>query len=211
VRIMAVSDRVMDQLYCSDVRFKYPDIDLIIGCGDLPFYYLEFLVSALDSSLVYVLGNHDAGPQYTAAGKVLTRAQGGTNVHKRVVHTNGLLIGGLEGSMRYRSNTPLMYSEGEMAWNALSMMPHLMWNQWRYGRALDILVTHSPPYKVHDGPDLAHTGFKIFHNLMKWFRPKYLLHGHMHVYRSDVPKVTDVYQTKVVNVYPYRVFEYGSI
>lgn len=211
MRVMAVSDRVLDQLYCSDVRLKYPDIDLIIGCGDLPFYYLEFLVSALDSSLVYVLGNHDGGPQYTADGKVLTRAQGGTNVHRRIVQVNGLLIGGLEGSMRYRSNAPLMYSEGEMVWNVMTMIPQLIWNRQRFGRAIDILVTHSPPFGIHDGPDLAHTGFKIFRSLMKWFRPNYLLHGHMHVYRSDVPRVTDFYQTKVINVYPYRVFEYGSI
>lgn len=208
---MAVSDRVLDQLYCTDVRSKYPNIDLIIGCGDLPFYYLEFLVSALDSSLVYVLGNHDGGPQYTVEGKVLTRAQGGTNIHKRIIHQNGLLIAGLEGSMRYRTNSPMMYTESEMLWNVMSMMPQLLWNRQRYGRALDILVTHSPPYGIHDGLDLPHTGFKIFLNLMKWFQPKYLLHGHMHVYRSDVPRVTEYHQTTVINVYPYRIFDYGSI
>lgn len=211
MRILAVSDRVLDQLYCSDVRYKFPDIDLIIGCGDLPFYYLEFLVSALDSSLVYVLGNHDGGPQYTADGKVLTKAQGGTDIHKRVVNQRGLLIAGLEGSMRYRPNARLMYSEAEMLWNVLTLIPHLMWNRWRFGRSLDILVTHSPPFGIHDGPDLAHTGFKVFRSVMKWFRPKYLLHGHMHVYRNDVPKVTQFHQTKVVNVYPYRVFEYDSL
>jgi Icc-related predicted phosphoesterase len=208
---LAVSDRVLDQLYCSDVRYKFPDIDLIIGCGDLPFYYLEFLVSALDSSLVYVLGNHDGGPQYTAGGKVLTNAQGGTDIHKRVINQGGLLVAGLEGSMRYRPNARLMYSESEMLWNVLTMIPHLMWNRWRHGRPLDILVTHSPPFQIHDGQDLAHTGFKVFRSLMKWFRPKYLLHGHMHVYRNDVPKVSDFHQTKVINVYPYRVFEYGSL
>jgi Icc-related predicted phosphoesterase len=211
VRILAVSDRVLDQLYCSDVRYKFPDVDLIIGCGDLPFYYLEFLVSALDSSLIYVLGNHDGGPQYTADGKVLTSAQGGTNIHKRVVKHGELLVAGLEGSMRYRPKASHMYSESEMLWNVLAMVPQLMWNRWRYGRALDILVTHSPPFHIHDGEDVAHTGFKIFRSVMQWFQPKYLLHGHMHVYRNDVPKVTEFHQTKVINVYPYRVFEYGSI
>lgn len=211
MRILAVSDRVLDQLYCSDVRSKYPAIDLIIGCGDLPYYYLEFLVSALDTSLVYVLGNHDGGPQYTADGKILTRAQGGINIHKRVIAQEGLLIAGLEGSMRYRSNTPLMYTEQEMIWNVLTLMPQLLWIRWRYGRFLDILVTHSPPFRIHDGKDIAHTGFKIFRSLMRWFQPKYLLHGHMHVYRNDVPRVTEYHQTTVINVYPYRIFEYGSI
>jgi Icc-related predicted phosphoesterase len=211
VRILAVSDRVLDQLYCTDVRQKYPDIDLIIGCGDLPYYYLEFLVSGLDAPLLYVHGNHDGGPQYVAGGGVLKKAQGGTDIHGRVMKQGGLLIAGLEGSMRYRSNAPFMYTEGEMAWNALNLVPQLMWNRWRYGRALDILVTHSPPFGIHDGKDIAHTGFNIFRSLMKWFKPKYLLHGHMHVYRNDIPSVTDFYQTKVINVYPYRIFEYGSI
>jgi len=211
VRILAVSDRVLDQLYCSDVREKYPGIDLIIGCGDLPYYYLEFLVSALDAPLLYVLGNHDGGPQYTVRGKILTKAQGGVNIHKRIVQQDGLLIGGLEGSMRYRKNSPYMYTEGEMVANITAMMPKLLWNRFRFGRSLDILVTHSPPFMIHDGKDLPHTGFRIFRNFIQWFRPKYLLHGHMHVYRSNIPTVTEFQETKVVNVYPYRVFEYGSI
>lgn len=210
MRILAVSDRVLDQLYCTDVRQKYPDVDLILGCGDLPYYYLEFLVSGLDSPLLYVHGNHDGGPQYTARGGMLKTAQGGIDIHGRVVNHKGVLIAGLEGSMRYRANTAYMYTEGEMVWNVMNLIPQLLWNRWRYGRAVDILVTHSPPFEIHDGKDVAHTGFKIFLNLMKWFQPKYLLHGHMHVYRNDVPKVTDFYQTKVINVYPYRIFEYGS-
>lgn len=208
---MAVSDRVLDQLYCTDVRQKYPDIDLILGCGDLPYYYLEFLVSGLNAPLLYVHGNHDGGKQYVAGGGVLKGVQGGIDIDRRIVMQNGLLIGGLEGSMRYRSNTAYMYTEEEMVWNVMSMMPQLIWNRWRYGRALDILVTHSPPFQIHDGKDVAHTGFRVFHSLMKWFRPKYLLHGHMHVYRNDVPRVSDFLQTKVINVYPYRVFDYGSI
>jgi Icc-related predicted phosphoesterase len=211
MRILAVSDRVLDQLYCSDVRQKYPGIDLIIGCGDLPFYYLEFLVSALDAPLVYVRGNHDGDPQYTAEGRILTSAQGGMDIHQRVVKVEGLLIAGLEGSMRYRTQASHMYTEGEMTANVMNLIPHLLWNRWRFGRALDILVTHSPPFQIHDGEDIAHTGFKIFRSFMKWFQPKYLLHGHMHVYRYDIPRVTDFQQTKVINVYPYRVFEYGSV
>ncbi len=51
VRILAVSDRVLDRLYTSNVRELVSDVDLIIGCGDLPYYYLDFLISALDVPL----------------------------------------------------------------------------------------------------------------------------------------------------------------
>jgi uncharacterized protein len=207
MKILAVSDRVLDRLYCSDVKQKYADIDLIIGCGDLPFYYLDFLISALDVPLVYVLGNHDQGPQYTADGRILTDVRGGRNIHARSVECEGLLIAGLEGSMRYRPQAALMYSEAEMRQQVTRLVPRLLLNRQRYGRYLDILVTHSPPFGVHDRSDIAHTGFKIFNTFIKLFKPRYLLHGHIHLYRQNTPRVTLVENTSVINVYPYRILD----
>lgn len=204
---MAVSDRILEKLYATDVANRYSNIDLIIGCGDLPFYYLDFLTSALDAQLLYVKGNHDQGPQYTANGRVLTGVPGGIDIHGRIVKYNGLLIGGLEGSMRYRPNAPLMYSEREMSLIAARLFPTLLMNLARYGRAIDILVTHSPPFKIHDRTDIAHQGFKIFRTIMKLFTPKYLLHGHIHVYRQDLPRETVFGETVVINVYPYRLID----
>ncbi len=204
---MAVSDRIMEKLYATNVAERHSNIDLIIGCGDLPFYYLDFLTSALDTQLLYVKGNHDQGPQYTANGRVLTGVPGGVDIHGRIVNYNGILIGGLEGSMRYRPNASLMYSEREMTLTVGKLLPSLLWNMARYGRAVDILVTHSPPYNIHDKPDIAHQGFKVFRTIMRLFTPKYLLHGHIHVYRQDLPRVTQFGSTKVVNVYPYRIME----
>lgn len=207
MKILAVSDRVMDQLYCTDVRLKYPDVDLIVGCGDLPFYYLEFLISALDRRLVYVRGNHDKGPQYTVDGRQLEHVEGGSDIHARCVERAGLLIAGLEGSMRYRPHAPYMYTEAEMRVVVAGMLPRLLRNKVRYGRYLDMLITHSPPFGIHDRPDIPHTGFKIFLNFMQWFRPKYLLHGHIHLYRQDTPRITRYLDTTVINVYPYFVLD----
>ncbi|MFW5940972.1 MAG: metallophosphoesterase family protein [Chloroflexota bacterium] len=211
MNILAVSDRVPDNLYNSYVHRSYPDVDLLVGCGDLPFYFLEFLVSALNVPLVYVRGNHDSVPQYTIDRRVLTGVQGGVNVHGRVVCIDDLLIAGLEGSMRYRPEVPLMYSEAEMRWEALRLVPQLLWNRIRYGRALDILVTHSPPFGIHDRSDRAHTGFRVFRTLIRYFRPRYLLHGHIHVYRRNVPRVTHFHHTHVINVYPYYSFNYDEL
>ncbi len=207
MKILAVSDRVMDQLYCADVRQKFPGIDLIVGCGDLPFYYLEFLISALDRRLVYVRGNHDKGPQYTVDGRQLEHVEGGSDIHGRCVERDGLLIAGLEGSMRYRPHAPYMYTETEMRMVVAGMLPKLLRNKVKYGRYLDILITHSPPFGIHDKPDIPHTGFKIFLNFMQWFRPQYLLHGHIHLYRQDTPRVSRYLDTTVINVYPYYILE----
>lgn len=208
MRILAVSDRIEERLYASKIADRYKKVDLLIGCGDLPFFYLDYLMSAINRPLVYVRGNHDIAPQYTADGRVLHDVPGGINVHGRIVEIDGLLIAGLEGSMRYRPGAPFMYSESEMTWNIARLVPKLMWNMARYGRALDIMVAHSPPFEIHDGKDLAHRGFKIFRTFIERFRPRFFLHGHVHVYRNDIPRVTKYFDTIVVNVYPERIFRF---
>jgi uncharacterized protein len=207
MRILAVSDQVLDTIYQPNVKETCPDIDLIIGCGDLPFYYLEFLISALDVPLVYVRGNHDHGPQYTIEGRVLTEVHGGLDLHGRVIKVEQLLLAGLEGSMRYRPGAPLMYTEVEMRWQVAQLLPQLLWNRLKHGRFLDILVTHSPPYGIHDRADLAHSGFKIFLNFLRLFKPRYLLHGHIHIYRQDTMRQTRYYDTQIINVFPARIID----
>lgn len=210
MKILAVSDKVVGNLYSSDVRKKYPDIDLIIGCGDLPFYYLEFLVSALDRRLVYVRGNHDKGPQYTIGGRILEQVQGGDDIHGRTAWREGVLLAGLEGSMRYRPGVPFMYSESEMRYQVAQLLPTLLKNKLKYGRFLDILVTHSPPFGIHDRQDLPHTGFKILRNLLQWVKPRFMLHGHIHIYRQDTVTVTQFEETTVINVYPYCLLDFNK-
>lgn len=207
MKVLAVSDRVLDQLYCINVRDKYPDIELIIGCGDLPYYYLDFLLSALDVPLVYVLGNHDGGPQYTSDNRKLTGVTGGIYLHGQVVNINGLIMAGLSGSMRYRPRAPYMYTESEMRGQIARLVPNLLWNRQRHGRYLDVLVTHSPPFGIHDREDLPHTGFKVFLQFMRVFKPRYLLHGHIHLYRRDATRRTIEGKTEVINVYPYQLLD----
>ena len=57
IRILAVADEVDDNLYAADL--KKLQVDLVVACGDLPFDYLETLVTMASVPLVYVPGNHD--------------------------------------------------------------------------------------------------------------------------------------------------------
>jgi hypothetical protein len=43
---------------------------------------------------------------------------------------------------------------------------------------------------------------------MDVFKPRFLLHGHAHIYRRDTVTVTHYKATDVINVYPYRLIEY---
>ena len=47
MKILAVSDKVDELLYSPAIKHLFADVDLVLGCGDLPFHYLEFLVTML--------------------------------------------------------------------------------------------------------------------------------------------------------------------
>ncbi len=203
VRILTVSDKVVPQLYGEHARDVVGEVDLILACGDLPYYYLDFLATTLQVPFYYVFGNHPMGAHLRWPGK--RPIPKGANLHGRVVHHRGLLIAGLEGSRRYRPGARYQYTEGEMALQCLRLVPRLLWNRLVHGRYLDILVTHAPPRHIHDAEDPAHRGFTCFRWFMRIFRPRYLIHGHKHVYRRDEPTRTRFYDTMVINTYPYRI------
>ncbi len=83
--------------------------------------------------------------------------------------------------------------------------PALFLNKMRYGRAVDILVTHAPPRDINDQPDVAHRGFKAIRRFLQKYRPRYHLHGHVHLYDRSKPHTADFADTHIINVYPYRM------
>jgi uncharacterized protein len=209
MKILALSDQVVEQIYSSRVTDLFADVDLVVGCGDLPDFYLEYVVSMLNVPFFHVPGNHDLPPSvvgWDRAGHAPEPRECGS-LDGRVVCEQGFLLAGLGGSVRYRPDGEYQYTQAEMARRVLAMTPRLWLNRIRYGRALDILVTHAPPKGIHDGADPAHVGFAAFNQFIGRFRPRYLLHGHSHVWRRDIVMTTQVGPTAVLNVYPYRVVE----
>jgi Icc-related predicted phosphoesterase len=86
----------------------------------------------------------------------------------------------------------------------LNLASRFIFNKIRYGRFLDIFVSHAPPWHIHDQSDLPHQGIKAFRWLIKVFKPVYYLHGHTHIYRNDTKFITTYNSTKVINCYGYR-------
>jgi len=226
VKILAISDEVVESLYSPVIKDKFGDVDLVLGCGDIPFYYLEFIVSILDVPLYYVPGNHDRLQQYLSDGRIIHKAEGSEPLDVRSVavpimsqaarrtgqqpnrQTPRLLLAGLGGSRRYNMDGPHQHTESDMLVRLLRLAPALFANRLRYGRYLDILVTHAPPRGIHDSDDLAHIGFDVFLKFMRFFKPKMLVHGHSHIYRADTITNTHFESTQVLNVYPYRLVEW---
>jgi len=205
MKILAISDQVEERLYSSAVKTIFSDVELLIGCGDLPYEYLEYLLSVLNIPLVYVPGNHD--PLHSEH-EPDSRVEGGFNIDLKTLKIKGLLLAGLGGSIRYRSDGVNQYGQNEMVLRSLMLVFPLIWNRVRYGRALDLLVTHSPPAGIHDDSDPAHRGLKAINLIMKVFKPRYVLHGHTYFYQRNLTTPhTQVGPTTVINIFPYHLIE----
>lgn len=198
---LALSDVQVDFIYSPVVRTRFAHVDLVIGCGDLPYYYLEYVANALDLQLFYVRGNHNNPVEHTLAG-ARTEPLGGIDLHGRVTAHRGLLLAGVEGSLRYSSGL-FQYSQNEMWRHVLRLVPALLANRSVYGRFLDVFVSHAPPWGIHDQPDLPHQGIHAFRWLLQTFRPAYHFHGHIHTYRSEAVPFTRFHETQVVNSYGF--------
>jgi len=207
VKILFVSDKVVEHLYNQSVTRYRNEIELTIGCGDLPYYYLEYLQSMLDTPLFYVHGNHDAEQEYLADGTAISGPAGGINLHGITYKERHLLLAGLEGSIRYNKSSPFQYTQLQMWLNMAYLIPALYLNKLRYGRYLDILVAHSPPFGIHNGEDHIHAGFKSFLWFMNKFKPRYLMHGHRHLYNTSEITETRFGETTIMNIYPYKIVD----
>jgi Icc-related predicted phosphoesterase len=184
----------------------------VLGCGDLPFDYLEYLVSRLDVPLLFVPGNHDPSLEPPDTTWTPMRAEpsapgpeGCTNIDGRVVEAQGWRIAGLGGSVRYKEG-PNQYTQGQMSRRALRLDLALRLRRVRRGRKLDILVTHAPPFGAAEAKDEAHVGFTAFLRLIKNFHPALAVHGHVHPFGAAVPERA-IGPTRVVNVVPWRVID----
>jgi Icc-related predicted phosphoesterase len=208
VTVLAVSDEVSDALHHPQVRRLRPD--LVVGTGDLPWDYLEFLASALDVLVVFVPGNHDPDVVARTSGwrAVLTgdgmpqadpRPLGCTSADGVVVEAAGLRIAGLGGSIRYRSG-PNQYTQRQLARRARRLVR-------RVGdEPVDLLLTHSPPRGLGDEDDPPHVGFDALHDVLASLQPTWHLHGHVHPYGLAKPD-RHVGRTTLRNVIPWQVVE----
>jgi len=205
VKILAVSDEVVERLYslCNNGHFK--DVELIIGCGDLPYPYLENIVTFLNIPLIYVPGNHD--PMYSLEDPK-AHVEGGSNLDQKLVRIKTFLIGGLGGCVQYRPDGTNQYTQTDAYFRAFRMIPRMLLNRLNYGRYMDILITHSPPFGIHDDDTQAHTGLKAINWLVKFAKPRYHFHGHTHFYRRNLEASETIYRdTKIINVHPYKVLD----
>jgi Icc-related predicted phosphoesterase len=224
MKILCISDQIDPLVYSSNIKERYKDIDLVISAGDLPMEYLDFIVSSLNKPVLFVFGNHnlnefgyyhrneiDASRQTRSVESFVQppESHGTTYVGFRSIRESGLLVVGLSGSLRY-NNGLNQYTDAQMKRKMYALFPKLLMNKLRYGRYLDILVTHAAPEGIHDKQDPCHKGFPSFLWFMKKFRPRFLVHGHIHLYDLQDMRISKYEQTTVINAYSHYILDTGE-
>jgi len=200
MKILCVSDQIDPLVYTNSIKERFADVDFILSAGDLPLDYLEFIVSSLNKPLFFVFGNHHTQEMDGKPFEGLGCVHVGSRVHKE----EGLIVAGLGGSIRYNRGEN-QFTEFQMYLEIIKLLPRLLLNRLINGRYLDILLTHAPPSGIHDKKDRCHQGFKAFLWFMRTFRPKYLVHGHIHLYDLSDPRSSRCMDTTVINAYSHYV------
>lgn len=195
MKILFVSDRECPYLWDYYQPGRLKEYDLMISCGDLKASYLSFLVTMGRAPLLYVHGNHDR-----TYGQ--RPPEGCDCIEDKLVTVNGLRILGLGGSPLYNGG-PHQYTERQM----VRRINRLRWQLLR-ARGVDLVVTHAPARGYGDGEDLAHRGFAALLPLLDQYKPRYLVHGHVHMeYGRDIPRTLQRGETTIINAYERYVLE----
>ena len=198
MKILAVSDIESKWLWEYFEPEKLRGVDLILSCGDLDARYLSFLATFASAPVLYVHGNHDTRYEYHPP-------EGCTCIDDDLFCYRGVRILGLGGSMRYKDG-PYQYKPQEME----RRLNRLRWKIWRAG-GVDILLTHSPAFGIHDGADLPHIGFQTFRTAMDRYAPRYFIHGHVHLnYGASLERVTKLGATTIINAYERCMIDYET-
>ena len=207
MKILCVSDQIDPLVYSSSIKNRFADVDMILGAGDLPLDYLDFIVTNLNKPLFFVFGNHHDGGIDDGDDK---ESFSSTHLGSKVRMEDGLIVAGLGGSMRYNKGKN-QFTEFQMYCEIAKLIPILLCNRIFRGRFLDILLTHAPPKGIHYKPDKCHWGFKAFLWFIKMFKPRYLVHGHIHLYDLSDVRRTRYLETEVINAYSHYVIDTAGI
>ncbi|MBQ3837315.1 MAG: metallophosphoesterase [Treponema sp.] len=232
MKILCVSDEVDPFIYNPAVKQLFGDVGAVLCAGDLPMDYIDFIVSTLNKPTYFVFGNHNLSEYKYYASEFrssslsdqnsmeaqASRGHGASYLGFKCVASEitiedpktkkkrPLLIAGAPGSIDY-NHGQCQFTESQMKWKLLSMAPSLMMNKLRYGSYLDIFLTHASPRRIHDKEDPCHKGFECFHDFLKKYEPRYMVHGHIHLYNQNEERVGLYYNTTVVNAYSHHVIE----
>lgn len=228
MKILIVSDQVDPFIYNYALKDLFDNVDCILCAGDLPMDYIDFIVSTLNKPTYFVFGNHNLNEykyyhpdaqkshnskygEFHSCGAIYAGFKTICSKELKWAHParkkeSPLLIAGVSGSRNYNHGL-CQFTEFQMKMSLLKFVPRLIYNKLKYGRYLDIFLTHATPRHVHDHEDPCHKGFKCFNKFVKKYKPIYMVHGHIHLYDQSEPRISVYENTIVVNAYGHYVID----
>jgi len=169
VKLLLISDLEDPALWDFYMPGRLDGYDLILSAGDLKAEYLSFLVTMTNIPVLYVHGNHNESYDRFPP-------EGCECVDDRLIRYNGLRILGLGGCGVY-SGGKYQYTEREMR-RRIARLNRCV----KRAGGVDVVLTHCPPRGLGDEEDPAHRGFEAFLPMLDRWKPKVLVHGHVHLY-----------------------------
>ena len=231
MKILCVSDFVDPMIYNPNVKEVFSDVDAVLCAGDLPIDYIDFIISVMNKPTFWIFGNHNLDayksfhgersvfPQHipgsetknyhggTYAGFKVLRCPNLLIIDPKTGNQRPLLIAGVSGSRRYNKGL-CQYTDKQMKFKLIQLIPQLIKNKLKYGTYLDIFLTHASPRHIHDHEDPCHMGFDCFNWFLQKFKPSLMIHGHIHLYDMREERIGKYYDTTVINAYSHVVVEF---
>ena len=185
MKILLISDEEDPALWDYYRPGRLSEYDLILSAGDLKAEYLSFLVTMANVPVLWVHGNHNTSYDRFPP-------EGCECIEDRLVVCKGLRILGLGGSAVY-SGEKHQYTERQMARRIRRLNRAV-----KRAGGVDIVLTHCPPKGYGDADDYAHRGFEAFLPMLDKWKPKALVHGHVHM-AYGIPRELSYNGTRIIN------------
>ena len=194
IRLLVISDTHGDLALSKTLKYDIIDKEFDLCCilGDIHYYDYEVILEYIPKDkIVALLGNHDSFD--------LLKTYDLKDLNGKVVEVNGIRIGGIQGSSRYKDLAFPSFTQEESI-NFTEKMPYV-----------DILLSHDKPFTIsynQDNPFIpdfcdAHDGLK---GITKFLYDKQVpinIHGHLHT--SDLTTLKN--GTQVKGVYEVELLE----
>lgn len=187
MKILLISDTEDPALWDYYRPGRLNGYDLILSAGDLKAEYLSFLVTMANVPVLYVHGNHNTSYDRLPP-------EGCDCIEDRLITVGGLRILGLGGSAVY-SGGKHQYTERQMR-RRIARLNRAV----RRAGGVDIVLTHCPPKGYGDAEDYAHRGFEAFLPMLDKWKPKALVHGHVHL-SYGIPRELSYGDTRIINAW----------
>ncbi|MGL4670768.1 MAG: metallophosphoesterase family protein [Cetobacterium sp.] len=194
MKILAVSDESTLERYSPEMlKDMFREVELIVSCGDVSNRYLDYLFTILNKELVYVNGNHIYAPDHDIS--FCKNIDAGENCNVK-----GIKIVGFDGSQKYSMGNH-QYSEKDVFFMVMKSYMKTVF------KTVDLVISHSPIGGINEGNDPIHKGFKSYRKAVDLLKPKYWLHGHVHLKSHHEIQEAELETTKIINVFGYKVLD----